>query len=103
MTRKPNPAALLDRASWLAERLSRLPNGTLWGPDGDANYIARVTAIDSLAADLSDCALYPAQLTVMGGRTILRMGGICTHGRDLPDAAQAWVDRVRRKHRGAAA
>jgi hypothetical protein len=103
MTTKPNPAALLGRARWLAGRLGRLPNGTLWGPDGDANYIARVTAIDSLAADLCDCALYPAQLTVMDGRAILRMGGVCTQGRDLPAAAQQWVDRVRREAKEVAA
>lgn len=103
MTTRPNPAALLGRASWLAGRLDRLPNGTLWGPDGDANYTARVNAIDALAADLAHLSIYPAKVTVMDGRTILRMGGICSHGSDLVDAARVWIHRVRHEQTEGAA
>lgn len=103
MTTRPNPAALLGRADWLARRLAALPNGSLWGPDGDANYIARVTAIDALANDLAHLSIYPAQVTVMDGRTVLRMGGICSHGSDLVDAAHVWITRIRHERKEGAA
>lgn len=103
MITRPNPAVLLGRANWLAEQLDSLPIGSLWGPDGEANYVARVTAIDGLAADLSHLSVYPAKITVMDGRTVLRMGGLCSHGTDLVDAARVWITRVRHERQEGAA